>query len=204
MVGTHKTSRRKMPLGTIVDNAENIVNNSNNCNNKGKFHPKVPALKGLKVGRKELPEFVMPDEGTPEHVQIKHKMSQREKQISLGRQTTGYRNYLAQVPLECRELDNPTHVSTPRATWSCSKRTFDGYIRQWRRDLHAWDPVGPLLDTEDSQEDDSTDPNTTINDSDLSVLSDNMPDLPPLVPLPEDEDMEEQEEIITLINVYAY
>ena len=36
-----------------------------------------------------------------------------------------------------RTKDDPT---TPEKSDVCSKRAFDGRIRQWRIKLHAWDP----------------------------------------------------------------
>ena len=32
------------------------------------------------------------------------------------------------------------HPRTPSATQQCSKRSWDGQVRKWRRLLHAWDP----------------------------------------------------------------
>ncbi len=32
--------------------------------------------------------------------------------------------------------------ATPDIRQICSKRSFDGQIRKWRRDLHYWDPTG--------------------------------------------------------------
>ena len=32
------------------------------------------------------------------------------------------------------------HPDTPDVTQICSKRSFDGQAKKWRRELHLWDP----------------------------------------------------------------
>lgn len=32
------------------------------------------------------------------------------------------------------------HPETPDVTQICSKRSFDGQAKKWRRELHLWDP----------------------------------------------------------------
>ena len=39
-----------------------------------------------------------------------------------------------------RELRSKSNPSTPDKCQKCSKRSWDGQIRKWRRGLHAWDP----------------------------------------------------------------
>lgn len=34
--------------------------------------------------------------------------------------------------------------ATPRKNQKCSKRSWDGQVRKWRRELHKWDPVDPV------------------------------------------------------------
>mmetsp|Transcript_37009 Transcript_37009/g.37664 ORF Transcript_37009/g.37664 Transcript_37009/m.37664 type:complete len:272 (+) Transcript_37009:22-837(+) len=68
-----------------------------------------------------------------------HKIQTRMKQISYGKNTMGYDNYIAQVPKHMRKgyLEHPR---TPDPYEKQSKRTFDGRIRAWRRGLHKFDP----------------------------------------------------------------
>eukprot|EP00659_Diplonema_papillatum_P023115 gene23115-35424_t len=109
--------------------------------------PPMPPL-SLNGGRKGQPvDYVMPPSGTDAWEKVVHKISQREKQLCLGKKTSGYSNYLAAVPKEDRDPRNPMHVHTPRATWDISKRKFDLFIRRWRRELHSWDTKGEDLDT---------------------------------------------------------
>eukprot|EP01063_Lacrimia_lanifica_P035520 TRINITY_DN6793_c0_g1_i1.p1 TRINITY_DN6793_c0_g1~~TRINITY_DN6793_c0_g1_i1.p1 ORF type:complete len:722 (+),score=227.27 TRINITY_DN6793_c0_g1_i1:123-2288(+) len=72
---------------------------------------------------------------------LQHRIAQREKQLNLGKQTRGYCNYIAAVPKDSRDANNPDHVVTPRANWDVSKRKFDAFVRLWRRVLHNWDEV---------------------------------------------------------------
>eukprot|EP01064_Diplonema_japonicum_P013746 TRINITY_DN212_c4_g1_i1.p1 TRINITY_DN212_c4_g1~~TRINITY_DN212_c4_g1_i1.p1 ORF type:complete len:211 (+),score=44.79 TRINITY_DN212_c4_g1_i1:49-681(+) len=210
MVGTtaQKGKGRKMPLGAINDNVGNTTAHQFNFKHKEKHSgQKVPGL-NLKVVRREravtdsapLPEFEIPEKGTTAYEQVMHKMSQREKQISLGKQTSGYLNYSEAIPVLRRDLSIPEHVVTPRASWNISKRRFDNHIRQWRRDLHSWDSP-----------DASTDQNTSLGESDASILSTegSFHDLPPLVPIPEEEEefhfrpKEDNEHVITALMAWS-
>eukprot|EP00727_Mastigamoeba_balamuthi_P000088 m51a1_g10076 hypothetical protein (324) ;mRNA; r:39525-40967 len=67
------------------------------------------------------------------------RLSQRQKQIDYGKNTLGYARYLAEVPREKRTREQPW---TPDKAQMCSKRSWDGQIRKWRRMLHQWDPEG--------------------------------------------------------------
>jgi len=69
-----------------------------------------------------------------------HQLEQRQKQIDYGCQTLGYLRYRIVVPKDKRSRDDPR---TPKKTQACSKRSWDGQIKKWRRDLHKWDPEDP-------------------------------------------------------------
>lgn len=71
-------------------------------------------------------------------------LAARLKQITLGKDTPGYRNYRRQVSKCNRKSTDP---QTPDAQRSYSKRTFDGLLKQWRRGLHV---TSPLTDIPDS------------------------------------------------------
>jgi len=66
------------------------------------------------------------------------KIKNRQKQINFGKNTIGYETYLKQVPREKRTKAEPW---TPDKTQKCSKRSWDGQIRKWRRQLHKFDPL---------------------------------------------------------------
>jgi len=69
-----------------------------------------------------------------------HRISQRQKQINYGHNTVGYLRYMLMVPRECRKPENPR---TPKKEQACSKRSWDGQLKKWRRELHLWDPEDP-------------------------------------------------------------
>jgi len=70
-----------------------------------------------------------------------HRVSQRQKQIDYGYRTVGYLRYRLLVSKDRRA---PEHPRTPRKEQACSKRSWDGQLKKWRRELHKWDPEDPL------------------------------------------------------------
>jgi len=72
-----------------------------------------------------------------------HRLQQREKQLEFGKNTLGYKNYRELVPKKKRTRDEP---QTPDKYQKCSKRSWDGQIRKWRRLLHKYDPTGKYED----------------------------------------------------------
>lgn len=66
-----------------------------------------------------------------------HRLRKRLRQIEFGKNTPGYREYLKLVPIAERGRYDP---HTPRVKQYCSKRSFDGQVRKWKRDLHIFDP----------------------------------------------------------------
>jgi len=65
------------------------------------------------------------------------RLAQRQKQIDYGYRTLGYLRYRLLVAKDHRK---PDHPRTPKKTQGCSKRSWDGQLKKWRRDLHLWDP----------------------------------------------------------------
>jgi len=65
------------------------------------------------------------------------RFSQREKQLLVGKGTRGYRRFLRMIPKQNRKPGDP---QTPRVAEQCSKRAFDGRLKQWRILLHAFSP----------------------------------------------------------------
>jgi hypothetical protein len=82
------------------------------------------------------------------------RLAQRQKQIEYGKNTVGYARYIAAVPKTKRRREDP---KTPNKHQICSKRSWDGQIRKWRRMLHFYDPEGTELnlDVEMGPEDDT-------------------------------------------------
>lgn len=96
------------------------------------------------VAARPVPSIPQEDE-TPEGGESDEaRLRARQKQIEYGKNTDGYRNYIAKVPKDQRVKGMP---STPEKYQKCSKRSWDGQVRKWRRQLHAYDPApAPLSD----------------------------------------------------------
>jgi len=89
-----------------------------------------------------------------------HKLSQRQKQIDMGKNTLGYEMYLEHVPWNERTQEDPW---TPDKYQQCSTRSWQGQMRIWRRRLHMWDP--------EDEADGSEDPfAVSVNDEDVSDI----------------------------------
>ena len=69
-----------------------------------------------------------------------HRLKTRLKQVEFGYNTLGYARYLELVPKNKRGNDRNRYPRTPDPYQVCSKRSYDGQIRKWRRLLHAYDP----------------------------------------------------------------
>jgi len=65
------------------------------------------------------------------------RLAARQKQIDIGLNTPGYKRFCELVPIECRKKEHP---KIPDINQVCSKRSWDGQVRKWRRQLHDYDP----------------------------------------------------------------
>lgn len=70
----------------------------------------------------------------------RHRIQQRLKEISYGKGTREYAVYSELVPRDARNhaWRYSKHPATPDVYQSCSKRSFSGQVRVWRRALHAF------------------------------------------------------------------
>eukprot|EP00667_Euglena_gracilis_P023427 EG_transcript_26429 len=69
-----------------------------------------------------------------------HRLLQRAKQIAYGENTPGYSNLMRVLETNPSLLKGGVPVK-PSLTQRCSKRSWDGQIRKWRRALHMYDVV---------------------------------------------------------------
>jgi len=65
-----------------------------------------------------------------------HRITQRMRQIDIGKATDGYRNYLEKVPKEKRK---PHHPRTPNPRHKMPNKWWKKAINKWRKALHAFD-----------------------------------------------------------------
>lgn len=64
-----------------------------------------------------------------------HRLSQRQKQIDIGKNTLAYDKFIAAVPRDRRRRGHPM---TPLPQQKCSKRSFDGQITSWKKRVYAF------------------------------------------------------------------
>lgn len=87
----------------------------------------------------------------PRVLSLDQRVRQRLKQIQFGKNTLGYERYISLVPKNKRVKGDPR---TPDIHKNCSKRSWDGLVRQWRRQLHRWDPpCAQLSESDDNNKD---------------------------------------------------
>ncbi|KAK3723853.1 hypothetical protein QZH41_019525 [Actinostola sp. cb2023] len=65
-----------------------------------------------------------------------HKLTQRQKQIDIGKNTVSYGHFIKTVQRDERSKEDPW---TPDKFQQCSTRSWVGQIKVWRRRLHVYD-----------------------------------------------------------------
>ena len=70
-------------------------------------------------------------------------LERRQKQIDYGKNTLAYDQYLKKVPKESRPFFMPR---TPDKNVQYSRRQWDGLIKAWKLQVHAWNADGKLHD----------------------------------------------------------
>ncbi|KAG8264459.1 histone RNA hairpin-binding protein-like [Homalodisca vitripennis] len=90
-------------------------------------------------GAHNTPRTVVPVESSPtvEFETDEQILLRRQKQIDYGKNTIGYERYCQLIPKQKRHRKHP---QTPPKHIKYSRRAWDGLIKQWRQQLHFWDP----------------------------------------------------------------
>lgn len=93
--------------------------------------------KKKKWGSKKAPYPLKINKKNVEYEEDPEVLERRQKQIDYGKNTTGYDNYVSQVPRNKRTKEHPR---TPVKFYKYSRRGWDGLIKCWRQQLHEFDP----------------------------------------------------------------
>merc|ERR1719197_2038328 len=110
------------------------------------------------------------------------RFSQREKQLLVGKGTRGYRRFLRMIPKPMRKPGDP---QTPRAAEQCSKRAFDGRLKQWRILLHAFSPRESEDEAEDGEPIDIVPEDTNLMEElHKALVKESQVQIPPTPPKP--------------------
>jgi len=72
-------------------------------------------------------------------VLTKHQIRKRSRQISIGKKSKEYIDYVNTIPKSERVIGK--HLQTPNPKRRISKRRFHGKVSNWRRFLHHWNGV---------------------------------------------------------------
>ncbi|XP_065071401.1 histone RNA hairpin-binding protein-like [Rhopilema esculentum] len=125
-----------------VENEEKVIYTENA---RRKYSSSQRPKKHLEMKRERSIEKPMPRKNLPPGTRSAlqpvltdpHRISQRQKQIDMGKNTLGYEMFTKYVSREERIKDDP---QTPDKYQQCSTRSWQGQVKIWRRQLHMWDP----------------------------------------------------------------
>jgi len=106
--------------------------------------------------RKEEPMAERPRREKPRELDAR-RLAARQKQLDIGMNTLGYRRFLELIPESER---NKGQWKMPDKFQVCSKRSWDGQVRKWRRMLHTFDPLDAKEEEALSKEKFSSDENS--------------------------------------------
>jgi len=103
----------------------------------------TPLNLSLEWRPKKIPKKVKPRETDV------RRLSARQKQIDIGMNTVGYQRFCDSVPIDKRTKEHP---KIPDIHQVCSKRSWDGQVRKWRRMLHDFDPESVTREEQDDED----------------------------------------------------
>lgn len=111
---------------------------SNVGNNRRKYTCRDPSASSSSSGRSSNATTPRKEKKQVEYETDPEILARRQKQIDYGKNTIGYDRYRQLVPKEKRTNRDPR---TPPKHVKYSRRAWDGMVRIWRQQLHAWDPA---------------------------------------------------------------
>jgi len=122
-----KNNKREPP-----ENAKKSLNDRSSKRQNSNPTPR----KAPKPTKVEEPEEIM-DANDPEQA---HRIKQRQKTITKGKNTAGYSRYRSMVPLEERKEKSLSTPTSPNPYVQMSAKRWQGCVRAWRISLHQYDP----------------------------------------------------------------
>ncbi|EFA78727.1 histone RNA hairpin-binding protein [Heterostelium album PN500] len=159
----------------VNNNVNKKYNNNSNSNSNGKYsdnkrnHYKPYSRdshnennKNQKIDKEQCKMYNLPTIITSQKESDPVKLKTRQKDIDFGKNTIGYDNYIAQIPRHKREKQHPR---TPDKYQRCSRRSWAGQIKKWRKELHKFDPNATEEDDDDNYISDTIN-NKNDNDED--------------------------------------
>jgi len=94
---------------------------------------------------KTKPQITKQTNSETEQIEQKRRRKRLE-QIRLGKETSGYKNYIKVVPRAKRRYGKNGDIFTPDWTdLTMSKRRFEGAVKAWRKRLHDYDEIDEEL-----------------------------------------------------------
>ncbi|KAF2070220.1 hypothetical protein CYY_008466 [Polysphondylium violaceum] len=123
--------QQKKKLATEDLESLDVENNNNTDNNNTTIVPAAENDESVDLTASASAKKQPAREADPK------RLAARQRQIDIGKMTVGYKNFIEQVPKSKRK---PTDPKTPNKYQICSKRSWDGQVRKWRRLLHQYDP----------------------------------------------------------------
>ena len=128
-------------LGTdmeVVDGNDNNTSSSPSSSTTATSIEKTTSHSNSNPKRQKLENansiFQPLDASNPE---IQNRIKKRQIQVSYGKNTLGYDNYISQIPKTKREITMPR---TPDASLDIPTKRWAGLIKAWRVQLHKYDP----------------------------------------------------------------
>lgn len=116
-------SRSSSSLPSSSGNKQSYQKVGKNSLKKIKFHSK-----SCEDASKQGMIFLKLDSKNPQHA---HKIQQRRKAITKGKNTIGYDNYLRSFPKEKRQKRSMITPSTPDHTLDIPNKKWNGMVRSW-------------------------------------------------------------------------
>jgi hypothetical protein len=118
--------KRRNSSGSSVSRSSNSSNGSGSQVDSARKAHRPPSQKKLKMDID--PEFPPLDPSNEIHAR---RIEQRRKMISLGKNTTGYDEYLKQIPKDKRRKRSMKTPMTPEHTLDIPNKRWTGLVRAW-------------------------------------------------------------------------